>query len=67
MQEPSIGVGDGVEGHGESSWCSNVAESVGLDSSDAASRTVGDSTDGPTSDDDEDDASSIPIKKARFN
>ena len=65
FQMQSVGVGDGVEGHGDSEWCTSTTECPRLDDSDAASSANGNLSDGCTADDYEDEICSARTKKAR--
>jgi len=65
LQDSAAGVGDGAEGLGDSSWCTNPSVKLQLDDSDAASEAAEYIVDVYSSEDEEDDATSLATKKRR--
>jgi len=65
LQEFAAGVGDGAEELGDSSWCTNPSIKIQLDDSDAASEAAEYIVDVYSSEDEEDDATSLATKKRR--
>ena len=67
FQIAKAGVGDGLEGHGDSGRCITPAVILHLEDSEAASRATGCSQHGCAPEDEEDDACSLSAKKRRVS
>ena len=65
FRTPVAGVGDGAEGLGDSSWCTNPSVKLQLDDSDATSEAAEYIVDVCSSEEEEGDATSSATKKRR--